>query len=198
MPESPSRTSAIPISEASWNRLFSHLFPRARNTARRRLAAHPLPNADEDDVAQSALKKLCLRLMNDELDRPASPDQLENLVKTMVGQKVIDYRRRERSKKRGGGHARAGAESLGVDGAGRTDIEQVCDRAPSAADLAIVNEQKERFLRDLGDPVLRQITLWKLEDRSNVEIAGLLGTCVRTVERKLHIIRRMWWNEILQ
>jgi DNA-directed RNA polymerase specialized sigma24 family protein len=146
------------------------------------------------------MNKLCQRLMNAELVRPKNPEQLWHLLHVMVLQKLIDYRRRERTKKRGGGKNQGDVALKGAhtqDPLG-TGIQQVCDRAPSAAELVMVEEQKQRLLNELEDPTLRQIAIWKMEDRSNAEIADLLGLCVRTVERKLRIIRSLWWSENLE
>ena len=41
-------------------------------------------------------------------------------------------------------------------------------------------------------PILRQIAEWRMEGASNAEIARRLGRAVRTVERKLELIRLIW------
>jgi DNA-directed RNA polymerase specialized sigma24 family protein len=38
--------------------------------------------------------------------------------------------------------------------------------------------------------------LWKLEGYTNQEIAGKLGCALRTVERTLRLIRRIWNQEL--
>ena len=56
-------------------------------------------------------------------------------------------------------------------------------------------EMLERFhalLESLEDDTLRQIAVWKMESRTSQEIADLLGRSVRTVERKLRMIRDRW------
>ena len=64
---------------------------------------------------------------------------------------------------------------------------------PTPADAAAFNDELERRLRALGDPVLRRIALCKLEGYTNKEIARELDNCTeRTIERKLVRIRTRW------
>ena len=46
--------------------------------------------------------------------------------------------------------------------------------------------------KTLEDDGLRQIAVWKMEGYENDEIARRLGCGVRTVERKLGVIRAIW------
>ena len=47
-------------------------------------------------------------------------------------------------------------------------------------------------LDELQDPLLRSISIGKLEGYTHEELATRLNVSVRTVERKLHLIRRKW------
>ena len=51
-------------------------------------------------------------------------------------------------------------------------------------------EQCSRMLEHLQDESLQQIACWKMQGYTNDEIAARLNVVTRTVERKLHIIRR--------
>jgi DNA-directed RNA polymerase specialized sigma24 family protein len=51
------------------------------------------------------------------------------------------------------------------------------------------------LLERLGDPSLQCLALAKMEGYSNKEIAGQLGCSVRTVERRLRLIRDKWKHE---
>ena len=57
---------------------------------------------------------------------------------------------------------------------------------------AILREQLAQLLEGLYDPALRQIAEWRMEGASNAEIARRLGRAVRTVERKVELIRLTW------
>jgi len=45
------------------------------------------------------------------------------------------------------------------------------------------------------EPAQRQIAQWKLDGYTNAEIAQRLGCGLRTVERRLELIRRIWEQE---
>jgi DNA-directed RNA polymerase specialized sigma24 family protein len=49
-----------------------------------------------------------------------------------------------------------------------------------------------RLLEKLGDPQLRQVAVAKMEGFSNQEIAQRLDCALRTVERRLKLIRDEW------
>ena len=53
-----------------------------------------------------------------------------------------------------------------------------------------------RLLEKLGDPQLRQVAVAKMEGFSNQEIAQRLDCALRTVERRLKLIRDEWKEEI--
>jgi DNA-directed RNA polymerase specialized sigma24 family protein len=70
-------------------------------------------------------------------------------------------------------------------------------RQPSRpAALGEVAEEYERLMRQLGDAELVQLAMWKLEGFTNDEIAAKWGRALRTVERKLQLIRKIWSNEL--
>jgi DNA-directed RNA polymerase specialized sigma24 family protein len=51
------------------------------------------------------------------------------------------------------------------------------------------------LLGRLGDETLRQIAIAKLEGYKNLEIAEQLGLSLRSVQRKLSLIRQTWSEE---
>ena len=64
------------------------------------------------------------------------------------------------------------------------------DRAElEVEEAAISREQFEGLLRRLPDD-LQRIFVWKLENRSNSEVARLINRTQRTVELKLKILRK--------
>ena len=52
-----------------------------------------------------------------------------------------------------------------------------------------------RLLGKLRDETLRQVALWRLEGFTTEEIADHLQCSVRSVARKLELIRRTWLSE---
>ena len=103
--------------------------------------------------------------------------------------------RDENRQKRGGGRllgeaARAGTE----DGAGG-GFEAISGREPSPEFAALVAEEVRRRLAELRDESLRRVALLRLEGYDKGDIATLLGCSVRSVERKLRLIRDVWLPE---
>ena len=75
-------------------------------------------------------------------------------------------------------------------------LEQIIGSEPTPEFAAQVAEECQRLLSRLGDAELRQIAVWKMEAYSNKEIAAKLGCVVRTVERKLGLIRTLWSQDV--
>jgi DNA-directed RNA polymerase specialized sigma24 family protein len=72
-------------------------------------------------------------------------------------------------------------------------VECVERGAPTPDEGAALAEEAERRLAQLPDDLYR-IAVYKLEGYTNAEIAALpeMGCSVRTVERKLRLIREAW------
>jgi DNA-directed RNA polymerase specialized sigma24 family protein len=91
-------------------------------------------------------------------------------------------------RKRGGGavvHASALADE-------DSRVAELIEPEPTPEFAARVAEECRRLLDRLGDDELRAVATAKLEGYSNEEIAGQRGCVVRTVERRLRIIRGLW------
>ena len=58
-------------------------------------------------------------------------------------------------------------------------------------------EECRRLLDRLGNPELRELAVWKMEGYTNDEIAAKISRSLRTVERKLRLIRDTWAQEIV-
>ena len=100
--------------------------------------------------------------------------------------KAVDQMRRQFAKKR---DAEVGESALARDDGG---ITRMIGREPSPEFAAEVTEELRHRMEQLEDQDLRRIAAWKLEGRTNAEIARELGCVTRTVERKLDLIRSIW------
>ncbi len=68
--------------------------------------------------------------------------------------------------------------------------------AQTPADVAlVVADQFRGLLNMLPDPQLQTIAVFRMEGRSNKEIASHLDCALRTVERRLAYIRAIWREE---
>jgi DNA-directed RNA polymerase specialized sigma24 family protein len=69
-------------------------------------------------------------------------------------------------------------------------IRDAATAGPTPEFVAIADEEFERLLDSLPDETLREIVLAKLSGFTNAEIAERQGRHVRSIERKLQLIRR--------
>jgi len=74
-------------------------------------------------------------------------------------------------------------------------LEQLEGPEPTPAFAAQVAEGYRRLLERLDSPALRTVAMRKVEGYGNEEIAAQLGCGLRTVERRLHLIRSIWEQE---
>ena len=72
------------------------------------------------------------------------------------------------------------------------DLNEVIGKEPSPEFSIQVAEELNRLLAMLEDPTLQSVAVWKMEGYTSAEIAPRLDCTVRTVERKLRLIRQIW------
>jgi RNA polymerase sigma factor (sigma-70 family) len=172
-------------SEAA-QKLWEHYFEEVVNLARRKLQGAPRRAADEEDVAQNAFMSLCRGMERKRFPKLDDREDLWRLLVVITKGKAFDLAAQERAQKRGGGfHA-----------ASDFDFENLFSKEPTPEFASQVAEEYQRLLAKLEDAELRQIALWKMEGDTNEEIAEKLGCVLRTVERRLNLIRKMWSAEI--
>jgi DNA-directed RNA polymerase specialized sigma24 family protein len=154
-----------------WDRYFRRMVS---------LAAGRLPGrkADAEDVALSAFFQFCRAAADQRFARLASRDDLWHLLVVLTARKAVDWRKHQTAQKRGGPTQGLPDEvsSSGTD---------------PALDAVVADEIRALFDRLDGDD-LREIAQLKLDGYTNEEIAGKLGCTVRTVCRRLALIRDIW------
>ncbi len=114
------------------------------------------------------------------------------LLVAITGMKSVDQIRRQTAKKRGGGDMQGNSVIANTADEANAGFEQFADAALSPAFLAELDEQQTVLLNALHDDVQRQIARQRLEGMSNEEIANSTGISVRSVERKIKLIREIW------
>ncbi|MBA4104333.1 MAG: RNA polymerase subunit sigma-70 [Pirellula sp.] len=139
---------------------------------------------DAEDVAQSAFHAFCRAAAEGRATELADRDDLWRLLATISRHKATDRIRREMRVRRGG---RAATSSQGLESA-EGDEPSPADAALLRDELALLFEQIEAN----GDPTLHLVATMRLEGASNDEIAEQLGCTTRTVQRKLHLVERLW------
>jgi len=102
------------------------------------------------------------------------------------------------AQKRGGGNVEGESAFAGLvekDDSLGAGIEQVIGREPTADFAAEVSEESERLLSRLPDESMQRLALLKMEGFTHEEAAEQLECSVRTVERRLRLIRQIWGQE---
>lgn len=181
--------------DASAGLIWGRFFERLQVVARRKLGGRRRVS-DEEDVAISVFDTLYRGAAEGRFDQLGDRSDLWRLLMRITGQKCVDRLRREGRQKRGGGEVR-GNSIFGRGGDGPTadfDDFQLQDQTPDF--LVMLDEEHSRLLDTLPDETLKRIALLRMEGYQNQEIAQQLGISVRSVERKLGLIRSQWSSEL--
>jgi DNA-directed RNA polymerase specialized sigma24 family protein len=174
-----------------WERYYARLV----ELARRRLQASSRAAADEEDVALSAFHTFCKAAQEGRFPRLEDRDDLWRLLVTITDRKALDQARDQRRQKRGGGRVQSESALVAGDDE-RAGFAGVAGREPTPEFAALMAEECGRLLDRLGDEGLRAVAVCKMEGHSNEEVADRLGCALRTVERKLALIRDFWEQEL--
>jgi len=169
--------------------LWERYAPALLNLARRQLDRRFLRRENEDDVIQSMYASFCGRQERGGFDLNGR-DELWKLLVTVTLRKARNAARRHRRDAR---DYRREACIADEDAARLLREWEPSEPGPTPSEVAAFNDELERRMRCLGDPVLRHIAQRKLEGYTNKEIARELNDCTeRTIERKLARIRAKW------
>jgi RNA polymerase sigma factor (sigma-70 family) len=172
-----------------WDRYYERLVVLAR----KKLGDSSRRGMDENDVVQVAFSSFCLRAQAGGFPHLDNRESLWALLAVMTARAAANQRLHEGRLKRGSG--RVGSANWGEPGGG-WQVMDVISEQPSAEDAAIFVAQLEQFMDSLDDPSDRLILLWKLEERTNPEIARCLGCSLSAVERRLRSIRKRLGSEL--
>ncbi|MFI5459076.1 MAG: ECF-type sigma factor [Isosphaerales bacterium] len=174
--------------------LWERYFARMVDLARARLSASCRRDAasDEEDAALSAFDSLCAGLAQGRFPQLADRDDLWRLLVVITTRKVMAQARLQLRQKRGGGHVQLSSD---LADSGSEDEDDILARAvgsePTPEFAAMVAEEYRRLLDRLGDDVLRQVAILRMEGVTTDAIAEQLGCSRRTVARQLALIRRI-------
>ena len=170
------------VAKDLWERYFTQLVRLARDElhgARRQLA-------DEEDVALSVFDSFCRAAEKGRFPDMEDRDSLWRLLVKMTARKSIDLRRHETRLRRGGPAKASLADELAGDNA----LAHAIGDAPSPEFAAIMAEEFREILEMLNDDELRELAIGKMEGYTNDDLAKQLKCSVRTIERRLNLIRR--------
>ncbi len=139
-----------------------------------------LPRAiyDEEDAALSTFRVLCQKLQAGEYPGLADGEELWSLMLRILVRKVNRRAVYENAQKRSPTIATAGQHSESAE--------------PAVSESAVVAEECEHLFRELNDPDLEQLVLWKLDGYTNEEIAEMTDRARSTIQRMLRLVRKVW------
>lgn len=173
-----------------WERFFQRLVGLARvklqNTLRR--------VADEEDVALSAFDSFCRGAAQGRFPQLHDRDNLWALLVTITARKACQLARHEGRQKRGSKAVLD--EAAFIEQSGRVEeqqgLAQISSRELTPEFAAQVADECRHLFALLPNTELRSVAQWKLEGDTNAEMATKLGCGLRSIERKLRVIRSLW------
>jgi len=172
--------------------IWERYFPRLVHQARLTLGAPACRAADDEDAALSVMDRFCKAAQQGRYPDLADRYGLWRLLLRITTRRALDLARRERRQRRGGNAARA---ALTGEEADTEKLSSVMSDEPSPAFAAEMAEACRNLLDRLPDAELRTLAVARLEGYENQEIADSLKCSVRTVERRLQLIRDLWRAE---
>ena len=171
--------------------IWNHFFEKLVQYASRKLGGVPRRDADEEDIALSAMFSLHRGLRDGRFPQFDNRDDLWKILLTITAGKVGKRIRYQMTQKRGSGRVR-GDSVFDHSNGPAAGFSEFADSRKSAEFADSCSIECEELLDKLDDDQLRQIAILKLQCFSNEEIADQLSCALRSVERKLQRIRVIW------
>jgi DNA-directed RNA polymerase specialized sigma24 family protein len=173
--------------------LWQRYFERLVALARKKLPGRFRRARDEEDVALSALHSLCTGAAAGRFHVLCDRASLWRLLVMLTARKAAAQVQHQSRQKRGGARVRgdsafdACADDIGFAGLPGPE--------PTPEVIALMREEIQRRLDQLGDASLREVALLTLEGWTNEEMAQKMNRSTRSIERKLAAIRKIWQRE---
>lgn len=175
---------------ALWQRYHAQLV----GLARRRLVDVPRRAADEEDVVVDVFDSFWRGVQAGRFPQLENRDDLWQILIMLTARKAANQRKHLYRQKRGAEKVRGESFWLPRDDGECQAFEAIAGSEPTPEFAAEVAEECRRLLERLQDETLREVAIARMDGYSNEDIAEKLGVKVRTVERKLQLIREIWGN----
>lgn len=174
--------------QALWDRYFRGLV----RIARQKLEGVPGRVEDEEDVALSAFDSFCRAAKRGRFSDLADRDGLFRLLSRITKRKAVDLIRRSLCQKEGEGRVRGDSAVASNARSGERGFAALGGNDPTPEIAAILAEECRRLLDALEGPELKELALAKVEGYTNEELSERFQCSVRTIERRLGMIRQKW------
>jgi DNA-directed RNA polymerase specialized sigma24 family protein len=169
--------------------LWEKYFKRITGLARKRLSSQPQRVMDEEDVAQSVFRSFCLGAPQGEFPELIDRDDLWPLLARITNRKAVNQIRWANREKRGGGKIRGDSVLTPAGESEQGGFDDIAHDDPTPDFVVSMAEECRLILNSLPDDTYRFVVWSRLEGRTNEEIANLLGVTMRSIERKMQLIR---------
>lgn len=167
--------------------------------AHRRLGGRPRRAADEHDIAQEVFASFFRCAEEGRFARLDDRNDFWQVLVLLTDRKAKELLRRELADKRGAGDVRGESALYGNLGGDRTasagGLSNVAALEPTPESVDSIIGLLERSMLHVPSEDLRPLLLDKLMGYSDREIATRREISLRSVERKLQIIRRLLMRE---
>ncbi len=165
--------------EDLWQRYYQKMI----KIAYKRLSGSTRTMADEEDVVVSAFKSFFRGLDNNRAPKLQSEDEIWRLLVTLTARKAIKQIRYESRNKRQGEAGKFHHDAM--------PVEELIGSEPTPEFVLAITDEYRQLNERLLDDEMRLIALRKMEGYSSAEIAQELNTNLRTVQRRLTVIRSL-------
>lgn len=165
--------------EALWQRYYNKVI----RVANRHLLDSPRVMADSEDVAISAFKSFFRAVEEGRTPQLNTADEIWRLLVTLTARKAIKQLRYENRVKRNDGNQNENDDSAA--------IENLVGNEPSPEFSVAIFQEFQALNERLPDDEMRHIAQRKMEGFSSSEIAQEIGCDLRTIQRRLAIIRSL-------
>jgi DNA-directed RNA polymerase specialized sigma24 family protein len=169
-------------------RLWQSVYERIVTYARGRIAVKDQRVADDEDIAQSAMKSFFRAAEAGRFRTLTNSDELWRILITVMARKSHALQQRQAAEKRGDGQVR-GDSVFRLVAQGRISGTNFADLRRFVDEL--LGECRER-IEALPDEILRTIAVKRMEGFQVTEIAVEMSLSVATIKRKLARIRDLW------
>jgi RNA polymerase sigma factor (sigma-70 family) len=176
------------ISSEAAQKLFERYIRQLEWVARGKMGGLKHTVSDEEDFAVTVLGQFFLGVRSGRFPKLNDRHDLWQILLLIMNPSHTDAFRRNQRKELG----ESAIVAATPDGSEVGGVGDLVATAVTPKDLAEWEDQIRHLLAQLPQEKWRQVALWKLEQRTNSEIARLLKCSVRQVERILEAIREQW------
>lgn len=175
---------------AAANHIWQQYFDRLVRAVRGRLYGQNRAVTDEEDIVLSVFDSFYAAAEDGRFPELTDRDGLWKLLLRMSARKIVDKRRHDQRKRRGG---EVSIHSLDGDA---PVLTKAIGNEPSPEMVIMMQESVEQLFSHLGVGQLRELAVAKLEGYSNADLAERFECSERTIERRLHLIREKCKQEM--